>query len=208
MEPEAQAGEFRLVAGHLALDFANTLDNRYDPERLLELLPTYERFLAFVRQSGVITGQQARRILLGTGERDAKNALNQIIEFRETLYFLFRSVTNGRLPDKSLLQTFNRFLANARMPDVITWRKPDFILSYRDLAETPLGPLSPLIDAAADLLTSPNRHYIRECGEETCRWLFLDLSKNHSRKWCDMQICGNRSKARRFYAKQRESETD
>ena len=41
--------------------------------------------------------------------------------------------------------------------------------------------------------------------KKTCRWLFLDRSKNHSRRWCDMRICGNRSKTRRFYARQRDS---
>jgi len=203
--PEAMAEKFQLVAGHLALDFANTLDNRYDPERLLELLPTYERFLAFAKQSGIITGQQMRRILLETSERNARYTHDQVIELRETLYFLFRSVASGRPPDQSCLRTLNRFLADTRIPDAIVWRKPDFSRACRDLAERPDGPLWPVIDAAANLLTSPDRHYVHECGEETCRWLFLDRSKNHSRRWCDMQICGNRSKARRFHARLRNS---
>ena len=201
------AEEFQLVAGHLALDFANTLDNRYAPGRLLELLPTYECFLAFAKQAGVITGLQGRELLAETSEREAKRALNQVIDLRETLYFLFQSVARGRPPDKSSLQTFNRFLADTRIPDVIVWRKPDLIRGCRDLTEKPDGPLWPVIDAAADLLTSPDHRYVRECGEGTCRWLFLDRSKNHSRRWCNMQICGNRSKARRFQARLRHSGT-
>lgn len=199
------AEEFQLVAGHLALDFANTLDNRYDPERRLDLLPTYERFLAFAKESGVITGEQVRELLLETSERDARRALDQVLELRETLYFLFRSVATGQMPDQSGLRTLNRFLADARVPDMIVWRKPDFTRSYRNLAEKPAGPLGPVIDAAANLLTSPDLHYVRECGEKACRWLFLDRSKNHSRRWCDMRVCGNRSKARRFQARLRSS---
>jgi predicted RNA-binding Zn ribbon-like protein len=197
------AKDFQLVAGHLALDFANTLDYRCDRERLVELLPTYERFLAFAAQCGVITGEQARNLLVQTRERDAKRTLEEVIELRETLYFLFRSVATGEAPGRSWLRTFNRFLADARVPEAIVWHTPDFIRGCRNLAERPDGPLWPIIDAAANLLTSPDRHHIRECSEETCRWLFLDRSKNHSRRWCDMRICGNRSKSRRFHARQR-----
>jgi predicted RNA-binding Zn ribbon-like protein len=197
------AKDFQLVAGHLALDFANTLDYRSDAERRVELLPTYERFLAFASQSGVITGEQARSFLVKSGKRDARRTLEQAIELRETLYALFRSVATGKAPGRSWLRTFNRFLVDARVPEAIVWHKPDFIRGCRDLGEAPDGPLWPIIDAAANLLTSPDRHHIRECSEETCRWLFLDRSKNHSRRWCDMRICGNRSKSRRFHAKQR-----
>jgi predicted RNA-binding Zn ribbon-like protein len=207
METETMVEEFQLVAGHLALDFANTLDNRYDPKRLLELLPTYERFLAFARQAGVITALQSRKLLAETGEREAKLALNQVIELRETLYFIFRSVASGRPPAQSRLRTFNRFLADIRIPDVIVWRKGGPTRGCRGLAEKPDGPLWPVIDAAATLLTTPDNRYVCECGEETCRWLFLDRSKNHSRRWCNMQICGNRAKARRFQARLRHSGT-
>jgi predicted RNA-binding Zn ribbon-like protein len=195
--------EFQLNAGHLSLNFANTLDNRYDPERLLELLPTYERFLAFAAQSGIITGQQVRRLIAETNKRDARRALEQVLELREALYFLFRSVAIGRPPDRSCLRTFNRFSAGARVPEAILWHKGDFVRGCRDFAGTPEGPLWAILDAAADLLTSADRHHVRECSEDTCRWLFLDRSKNHSRRWCDMRICGNRSKAQRFHARLR-----
>jgi predicted RNA-binding Zn ribbon-like protein len=42
---------------------------------------------------------------------------------------------------------------------------------------------------------------VRTCGVDTCRWLFLDTSKNHTRRWCNMKVCGNRVKARRFQAR-------
>jgi predicted RNA-binding Zn ribbon-like protein len=198
--------DFRLVAGNLALDFANTLDNRYDPERLLELLSTYERFLAFAAQSGIITQQQARMLLAKTRRPNAGRSLERAIELRETLYSLFESVATGKAPDPSCLRTFNRFLADARVPEAVTWRKPDFIRCSCDLTETPEGPLWPIVDAAANLLTSPDRYHVHECIEETCRWLFVDRSKNHSRRWCDMKVCGNRSKAHRFYSRLRSNE--
>jgi predicted RNA-binding Zn ribbon-like protein len=193
--------KFLLNAGHLALDFANTLDNRYHRARLVELLPTYESFLEFAKQSGMITASQARKLLGETNEGGAKRALKQIIELREALYFLFRSVAIGQSPGRSRLQTLNRFLVDAYVPEAVVWQKPAFTRHSRGLTETPLGPLWPIVDAAVNLLTSPARHHVSECRESSCRWLFLDRSKNHSRRWCDMRICGNRSKAQRFQSR-------
>jgi predicted RNA-binding Zn ribbon-like protein len=197
------AEEFQLVAGNLALDFANTLDNRYDRERLVELLPTYESFVAFVMQAGIITRRQGRRLLMKTRAAEAKRALKRVRGLREALYFLFQSVAARRRPKESRLRTLNRFLAEVRVADAVQWGKGGFVRGCRDLAETPEGPLWAVLDAAARLLTTPDRRQVRECSEKRCRWLFLDRSKNHSRRWCDMQVCGNRQKARRFWERRR-----
>jgi len=56
----------------------------------------------------------------------------------------------------------------------------------------------------SQLMMSDAMDRIRACGVETCRWLFLDTSKNHTRRWCNMRVCGNRMKARRFHARREE----
>ena len=197
------ADEFQLVAGHLALDFANTLDYRYDPDRLIDLLPNYERFLAFCRQSGVIRAAQMRKLLEGLSESDSERVLKEVIEFREILYCLILSAVQGRRPDESHLRALNRFLSEARALDEVVWHKRRFDRRIRDITERPDGPLRQVVDAAVGLITSSDIDSVRECSEKTCRWLFLDRSRNHSRRWCDMQLCGNRSKAKRFYARTR-----
>ena len=197
------ADEFQLVAGHVALDFANTLDYRYEPDRLIDLLPSYERFLAFCRQSGVITAAQMRKLLGGLSEFDSQRVLKEVIEFREALYFLILSVVHGRRPDESHLRALNRILSEARALDEVVWHKRRFVRSFRDVTERPDGPLRQVVHAAVVLITSSDIDNVRECSEKTCRWLFLDRSRNHSRRWCDMQLCGNRSKAKRFYARTR-----
>jgi predicted RNA-binding Zn ribbon-like protein len=197
------AEECQLVADHLVLDFTNTLDYRYDPDRLIDLLPSYEPFLAFCRQSGIITAAQMRKLLDGLSESDAQRALKEVTDFREALYFLILSAVHDRSPDESHLRTFNRFLSEVRAVNEIAWYKREFVRSHRNVTEMPDGPLWLLVEAATVLLTSSDLHRIRECGEKTCRWLFLDRSRNHSRRWCDMQLCGNRSKAKRFYARTR-----
>ena len=201
------AKDFQLVAGHLALDFANTLDYRYDPDRLIDLLPTYEHFLAFCRQSGMITAAQMRKLLDGLSEFDSRRVLKEVIELREAVYSLILSTVRGRSPDESALRALNRFLSEARAVDQIAWHKRSFVRSFRDVTERPDGPLRQVVDAAVGLITSSDMDNVRECSEKTCRWFFLDRSKNHSRRWCDMQLCGNRSKAKRFYARTRNDDS-
>ena len=196
------AEEFQLVAGHVALDFANTLDNRYDPSRLVELLPVYERFLDFARQSGILTAPQVRRLSAGTDEPEAQRTLARIIELREALHFLFLSVAAGTPPPRPALDTLNRFLAEARAGQMLVWEKGHFAWQSPQLTGTPIAPLYPIVFAAAELLTSSDLTHVRECSAQACRWLFLDRSKNHSRRWCDMKVCGNRAKAQRFHSRQ------
>jgi predicted RNA-binding Zn ribbon-like protein len=196
--------DFQLFGGHVALDFANTLDFRYDAARRVELLSSYARLVAFVRQCGAITDGQMRRLLAKTSEADAQRTLQRAIELRETIYFLFLSAVKRRRAGGAHLRSFNRFLEETRVPDQMAWKKGGLERTHGDLAKTPDGLLWPVMDAAANLLGSSQRGRVRECSEESCRWLFLDHSKNRSRRWCNMQICGNRAKARRFYARTRE----
>jgi predicted RNA-binding Zn ribbon-like protein len=192
---------FQLVAGHLALDFANTLDWRFDPERRVDLIPSYERFLQFVMQSGVISVNDVKTLLTRTSKRESFRTLQRAVDLRETLDRLFRSIALGSSPSRSCLAKFNHFLADSRAPGFIIRRGSEFVCVPPDFSTTSDGPLWPIVDTAASLLTSPDRVHIRECGEPTCRWLFLDHSKNQSRQWCSMKICGNRAKVERFRAR-------
>jgi predicted RNA-binding Zn ribbon-like protein len=65
--------------------------------------------------------------------------------------------------------------------------------------------LWPVLRSAAELLTSDRMDRVRLCSAEDCDWLFLDSSRNRSRRWCDMAVCGNRSKVRRFRQTQQDS---
>ena len=192
---------FQLVAGHVALDFANTLDNRYDPERRIELLPSYERLVAFARQSGILTQGQANRLARLSGPSRNGIVLARAIELRETLYSLFRSAATGGPPNRRALASLNRFLSETSQPRTIEWKRNQFSWRAADFAATPDAPLTAIVEAAAALLTSDERTLVRECSAPACRWLFLDHSKNHSRRWCDMKVCGNRAKARSFHAR-------
>jgi predicted RNA-binding Zn ribbon-like protein len=198
--------EFQLAAGNVALDFANTLDWRYDPERLVELLTDYSRFLAFCQQAGVITPQEARHLINHTSESLAKRVLGRVLDLRETLYALFLCAVRGERPSTRVIKRLNAFLNEASSVNSLSWNDGKFRRVRAKPASSPLDPLWRILEAGAELLSSPDVDKVRECREETCKWLFLDTSRNRARRWCDMSICGNRAKARRYYLRTRDSE--
>ena len=77
---------------------------------------------------------------------------------------------------------------------------PSFAWTRTDAADSLTAPLRPVVRSAAELLTSPETLLrVRECDGTDCTWLFLDQSRNRSRRWCSMESCGNRAKVRRHY---------
>jgi predicted RNA-binding Zn ribbon-like protein len=198
----SQSHPFQLIAGHAALDFANTFDNRYIPERQIDLLSTYDQFIAFAAQCGLANSAQARALAAG-GERQAKLALDRAILLREAIYQLFTAAISGERPPSEAIETLNASLSEARSHQQLFWDRKEFVWRYRSLPDQPVNPIWPIAEAAAELLSSTDRSRIRECSNPACRWLFLDQSKNHSRRWCDMSVCGNRAKAHRFHARGR-----
>jgi predicted RNA-binding Zn ribbon-like protein len=74
--------------------------------------------------------------------------------------------------------------------------------TFQPPPKDPLLPLHAVARALADLLTSPRLHRVGRCeGVGDCGWLFLDTTKNGSRRWCSMAGCGSRAKMRRYYAR-------
>ena len=113
---------------------------RQDPGRLIDLLPSYERFLAFCRQSGVLTASQMRKLLDGLAASDSQRFLKEVIEFREALYSLILSAVHGTRPDESHLRAFNGILSRARASDEVVWHKRRFERRLPDITERPDGP--------------------------------------------------------------------
>lgn len=191
---------FQLVAGHTALDFVNTLDWRFRPGNPEELLTSYDALLRFVEQSGLITAKEARRLLRATSGSEAKRVLTESKELREALAEVFYAGLDGRVPESTPLKTLERYFKAARSHQKLRWKKLGLVWKWPELDSDPEIPLWLLSSSAAKLMLSDDARRVRACDNEECRWLFLDTSKNHTRRWCDMRICGNRIKARRFKA--------
>lgn len=186
------------MGGHAALDFANTLDNRFDPPNLDELLLTYDDFVHFCEQAGVILAAEARA-LLRIDRREKAAALAEVKELREVLERLFSAKARNEAVEPGDLRALEERVQKALLELHLTERDGVFRWEWAFPEGEATAPLCRIAFAAAELLISDRIHSVRECQAETCRWLFVDISKNHSRRWCDMKVCGNRHKARRYY---------
>lgn len=193
--------QFQLVAGSPALDFANSLDFRFDPARTIDLVPTYERLIDFTRQSDLLTDTQVRRLRELQDSHKAKRTIERALQFREILESIFRSVLSKKTPSNHCIETLNDFLAGAREHEKVFWKSGRLVRGFDEFGGDPEAPIWLLAESAAELLASPELALLRECHDKSCRWLFLDRSKNHSRRWCAMELCGNRAKIKKFRGK-------
>ncbi len=194
---------FDLVAGALCLDFVNTLDDRFTSEPK-ELLKTYIDLARFGEDTGILSDAEADRLLTRsqTSSPDAQQALAAAIELREAMYAVFWAIVNKNPAPRTQLGILNRFVRRAAQHAQLVESDRRFEWKF-DEALNFDAPLWPLAQSAADLLASDQLALVRPCEARNCLWLFLDTSKNHRRRWCDMAKCGNRAKFQRFYQRKK-----
>jgi predicted RNA-binding Zn ribbon-like protein len=197
----AEEYQFEFSGGHPALDFANTVGDR--PTAPRELLRTYADVLAWARQAGLISIEQHGR--LGSEARarprEAGRVLSRARALREAIQTVCSAAARGEPPAAATLEPVNAEIPAAQSRQRLAPAGERAAWAWSDNPRALDAVLWPIVRAAADLLTSADLSLVRECADETCRWLFLDRSRNRSRRWCDMTVCGNRAKARRHYAR-------
>jgi predicted RNA-binding Zn ribbon-like protein len=195
-----------LEGGHLALDFVNTIGGlRIEPPSPAnELLDSYEDLVVWCVRLGVVSEPDGKALIRAAGadEKGARRALRRAKQLRELVDAIFRPLADGGEPPADLLDELRdaerSALATAHLSPADgamrwTWPPP------RELAD----PLRPITHAAVELLTNGPLGHLKVCGN--CRWLFLDQSRNHSRRWCSMDECGTQMKQRRFVERRRRS---
>jgi len=192
-----------LVGGALCLDFVNTVDPRHAAERF-DYLSEYRALVAWARHAGAIEVAAASRLLRRAARqpREAKDVLRRAIRLREELYRIFASAMARRPPPRDAFDRLNHELGWAIAAARLTRSRAGFVLQWGDHRSRLDQVLLPVIRSAVDLLIDGPLDRVRECpGPGNCGWLFIDLSKNGSRRWCDMRTCGNRAKAHRHYTR-------
>jgi predicted RNA-binding Zn ribbon-like protein len=180
----------------------NSLDNRFHADGTLELLGDYAALLRFTVQTGLLEPRRARR-LARAPPAAALRALREARELREALAVTLYARLDGNVVEPRQLRTLERQFRRAAAHRELNRQAGDgaFAWDWGRFGARPELPVWMLAQSAAALLTSAEMERVRACGADTCRWLFLDTSRNHTRRWCDMKVCGNRMKARRFQAR-------
>ena len=188
------------MGGSLCLDLVNTSGARVTGAPR-ERLTSYRDLLVWGRRAGIVDAK-AERSLRATAEHraDADGVVKRIRKLREELYELFLGIAEGRRADPTLVASLSRRWRAARNRQQLVAAERGFELKLVSDGDDVDRLLWPIVMSAVELLTSDRLRLIRRCAE--CDWLFLDESKNGSRKWCKSR-CGNRARSRERYERTR-----
>lgn len=191
MKPSVEKLSF--VGGRLCLDFVNTA-NRLDDAACDERLTAYADVLVLGRRLGLIDVVTADDLAARVAAEPAAGvaALAKIVDLRDALWRLFARPDDDRTGD---LARLNRALDGG----VLSLRASRQGVAI-DAGDDLMAWLArPVAYSALELLTSARLTRVKTCPGMRCGWIFLDESPNARRRWCSMETCGNRAKARRFY---------
>jgi predicted RNA-binding Zn ribbon-like protein len=183
-----------LVAGHLALDFVNTVGGTPTTARH-DLLSSYESLLVWSGRAGTVESAQAERLRLRARRRreEAQQVVERARALRSSMYAAFDELRVGGAV-AAPWQQVRPVVAEAMAVAEPQTAGPRLAWSWQDCTEL-VAPLYPVAVGAAELVTSDRVELLVRCGR--CRWLFLDQSRNHARRWCDMSTCGIAEKIER-----------
>jgi predicted RNA-binding Zn ribbon-like protein len=205
-------GRIELIGGHPAVDFVNTLGG--DHQALVECLHSYADLLIWAERTDVIDAHQAEtlRALASAQPADATRALTDALALRASVDQVLRAAASHEAaPDEALdhirdVHTDAIGAARLRMPTEVALEPPEEHSQTYDWTWPPEPPVHlasvvwQLCSHVVDFLRFGDLHRLKHCVE--CRWIFLDESRNNSRRWCSMKGCGARAKMRRYRASQ------
>jgi predicted RNA-binding Zn ribbon-like protein len=199
----SRAAVLPLVGGAPMFDLTNTASDRGGPGAQ-DHLRTADHVVAWARHAGIVSDAGARALRRQIGRpRVAADLLRRTRELRDLLYAVGTALAAGAPPRAALLDRLAgihaRALAHARLEptgSAFAWRW--------DAARTPVEAVrGPIALSAIEVVTHAARPRIKQCAGEHCGWLFLDRTKNNQRRWCEMEVCGNRAKQKRLRGRRR-----
>jgi predicted RNA-binding Zn ribbon-like protein len=195
---------FGWIGEELCLDFVNTV-GEHAAKEVSEKLKSWADLLKWVREARYLERQEIREFEERftaqpfLGERLVATA----VQFREALYRILLAKMQEEPAAKMDLETLNDMLTRSPVILRIESVKNRFECARKSSSLDEARLFGPIAWSAAELLASGKLTLTRQCANATCGWLFLDLTKNHSRKWCDMGDCGSRAKAQRYYQRKK-----
>ena len=199
---------FDLDAGALCLDFANTLEWRYT-DHPKEMLGGYSDLIHWGEAAGIMPSGYAQRLHRNATNQPQKaaKAYEAAIKLREAIYRIFANISalegERKREDLDLL---NQSLSESLSHMQIVQSPQGYDWDWTESTERLDRVVWPVTRSAAELLTSDRLDRVGQCADDRgCRYLFFDTSRNGSRRWCSMEACGNRAKARRHYQRQHET---
>ena len=196
----SRAGSLPLIGNELALDLANTASGRGSPT-YLDHLQRAEHVVAWARNARALSPSDGERLQasLAANPKLAQRLVKRTLELREVVYAIGESIAAKRGADAAAVEQLKRVHAECLARAKLVPHEASFVWAW-DPADGPVEAiLGPVTLSALTLLTQADLSRIKQCRGDRCGWLFFDTTKNKSRRWCEMEVCGNRAKQRRFH---------
>jgi predicted RNA-binding Zn ribbon-like protein len=192
---------FLFVGNHLALDFLNT--RPVQDGKAMELLPDFAALLRWFHAAELVSAPEAAALDRQWGQSArSRRTLEDLLGLRERLRKRVLAWEEGRSVQDATIDELNRLMA--AYPMRARLRKGNGKELSTELYFTPQSPenlFAPVAHAAAGLFADADRDRVRKCDQ--CVLHFLDTSKKGTRRWCSMQLCGNRLKVAAYAARRR-----
>ncbi len=193
----------KLIGGWLCLDFSNT-QGMHATEQGREFLRSYFDLAEWSNYAGIVTDEEERTLLRMSEKspREAEGVLQDAKELREVIFRIFSSIAKNTVPQDKDISLFNKKLSKMMRLSKLEIAESGIEWNVKGNKNSLDWPLNAVIHSAFMLLTSDEWDKVKMCADERgCGWLFMDHSKNRSRRWCDMKDCGNLAKQKRFYGR-------
>jgi predicted RNA-binding Zn ribbon-like protein len=192
--------QFKLLGGSPCLDFANTVE-RDENGYSQEWLTNYVDLIGWGEHTQLLTPQQVETLLSEAAmhPHGARNVFERAIALREVIYRIFSAIAAKHTVTEDDLASFNQALSETLNYLQIAPTADGFTWTWVNCEDRLDLILWKIIYSAGELLTATVLSRLRECAADDCSFLFVDLSRNNRRCWCDMEDCGNRFKAKRHY---------
>lgn len=200
METPEHVARHRYLGGHPALEFVNSAEAEGD-DKPIELLRAYTNVVAWAQRGQIVSEEFADALVAQARRRPAEAAevLARAVEIRADIDRIFRAVAMGASPPADAVHHLRDAATDALSHAELAGDDGRFTWAWTDATDL-AGVLWPVVHAAEQLLTSDALDRVKVCAG--CPWLFLDASKNHSRRWCSMDDgCGAEAKMRNYVAR-------
>jgi predicted RNA-binding Zn ribbon-like protein len=200
----SRAGSLTLIGGELALDFTNTSSGRGWPTHQ-DHLRAAEDIVAWARHAKVMSPVDADWLRAEVAANDslARRLLHRALDLREALYMIAAEIAAGRPAPPAQVDSLAKEHAACVACATLAPDGGRYMWSWMPRQAAVEAVLGPVALSALATLSQADLTRVKQCQGEKCGWLFFDTTKNKSRRWCEMEICGNRAKQKRHSARRR-----
>lgn len=199
MKKEAQ--RFLFLGNHPCLDLINTQMVVKGEAR--DLLEGFDDLVAWLKQAGLLMPSQAQFAKAHLHSEEGVSLLERAKALRATLRIIAERAASRKAVPDSAIDAINLLLAQRPGYTMLVRTKEGVKRRFYSMATQQVEFLAPLVESASDLLSSDRLCLIKKCANIACILYFLDTTKNHTRNWCSMQMCGNRMKVAAHYRRSR-----